>query len=174
MIYELNTSEDMKEIISRMCRWTLAMLGVSGVTACNESGGGFHDYPVMYGTPYCSYEVKCRVIDSETKTPVKGVRLVTGLPDSFTLDDNGNIVKEFSPWDEAVEKGDGGYLMTGSMAMGESIAVKLEDLDPSAEGHYRDTIYVIPLEKIKESENGAWDMGTYGADVTVEAKQIKQ
>lgn len=174
MIYELNTSEDMKEIISRMCRWALAMLGVSGVTACNESGGGFHDSPVMYGLPYCSYEVKCRVIDSETKTPVKGVRLVTGLPDSFTLDDNGNIVKEFSPWDEAVEKGDGGYLMTGSMAMGESIAVKLEDLDPSADGHYRDTIYVIPLEKIKESENGAWDMGTYGADVTVEAKQIKQ
>ena len=174
MIYELNTSEDMKEIISRMCRWTLAMLGVSGVTACNESGGGFHDYPVMYGTPYCSYEVKCRVIDSETKTPVRGVRLVTGLPDSFTLDDNGNIVKYFNPWDEAVEKGDGVYLMAGSMAMGESIAVKLEDLDPSADGHYRDTVYVIPLEKIKESDKGSWHMGTYGADVTVEAEQIKQ
>lgn len=164
----------MKEIISRMCRWTLAMLGVSGVTACNESGEGFHDYPVMYGIPYCSYEVKCRVIDSETKTPVRGVRLATGFPDSFMPDENGNIIKYFKPLDEAVEKGDGVYLMAGRMHRDESIAIKLEDLDPSADGHYRDTIYVIPLEKIKESENGAWDMGTYGADVTVEAKQIKQ
>lgn len=115
--------------------------------------------------------------DAESGAAVKGVKLTPGYAFTYT-DENGQEVDGFEPYADAVETGDGVFEMSGKIFISDGgydeLHVKLTDLDPAADGHYKDSIYVVPMEKIKDAEKGShWNDGTYGADVTVEAEQVK-
>jgi len=164
----------MKEIFIKVCRWALAITGLAAAASCDD---GPIWGAVEYGTPHCDFQVKCRVTDAESGAAVKGVKLTPGYAFTYT-DENGKEVDGFEPYADAVETGDGAFEMSGKIFISDGgydeLHVKLTDLDPAADGHYKDSIYVVPMVKIKDAEKGShWNDGTYGADVTIEAEQVK-
>lgn len=164
----------MKEILIKVCRWALAITGLAAAASCDD---GPIWGAVEYGTPHCDFQVKCRVTDAESGTAVKGVKLTPGYAYTYTNED-GEKVDGFEPYADAVETEDGVFEMNGQIYISngeyDELHVKLTDLDPAVDGHYKDSIYVVSLEKIKDAPKGShWNDGTYGADVTVEAEQVK-
>ena len=116
-----------------------------------------------------AFEVKCKVIDSVTGNPVKGVMMTPGFTYSY-----GNM-SGFQQTGLSSEISDGVFEIRGHQDIGadyNKLEVKLTDNDPATDGHYKDTVYVISLEKIKDADSG-WCEGTYAADVTVEAEQAE-
>lgn len=163
----------MRNLIVKLCHRLLAFMGLAGAFSCDGGGLGFIGKD-EYGTPHCNFEVKCKVIDSETKSPVKGVVLTPGHAYSHP-DENGEKKEDFFPY-SAETSVEGAVEMKGTIYAGDydEIHIRLTDPDPAADGHYRDTIYVVPMEKIKDAEKGShWNAGTFGADVTLEAEQVK-
>ena len=156
----------MKNLIIKFCRWALAALGLAGAASCD---GGMR---VEYGSPYCSYEVKCKVVDSETSKVVKGVRLTPGVAYTYT-DESGQKVDGFYAFEDASDNGNGEYTMSGTRYDGDfrEIHIYLTDPDPAADGHYKDSIYVVPLERVRDADDKEhWNVGLYAADVTIEAE----
>lgn len=161
----------MKDIITRISRWLLAAIGVAAVSGC-DGDGGFLPAP-EYGVPYASFEVKCTMVDSETGAPVKGVRMAAGIFDPY-IDEHGNAIEYIKA--EGIESEGGRYTFNGYTDIGElnELQIKLTDPDPEKDGHYKDSVYVVPIQKLKDPEkDDNWYIGTYGADVTLEAEQVK-
>lgn len=163
----------MKELLNKATRWTLAALGVGTAASCDGPIWG----AVEYGTPHCNFEVKCKVIDAESGKAVKGIKLSPGYAYTYT-DEEGKRVEGFEPYSDATQTADGLFEMKGVIHAGhgefDELHIRLTDSDPAADGHYKDSIYVISLEKIRDAEKGShWNAGTYGADVTVEAEPVK-
>lgn len=143
----------MKNLIFKLSRIALILFGFSAAIACLRE---------EYGTPYSTFEVKCKVIDSETKREVKGIMLTPG--------DLWNGI--FDAIGEGVKSDTGIYELKGTKLAGPQLYIKLTDLDPKADGHYKDSIYVVPIAKIEDSKKN-WITGTYATDVTLEAEQVK-
>ena len=165
----------MRNIITKISRWVLAAMGFAAVSGC-DGEGGFMPAP-EYGVPHASFEVKCTMVDSETGAPVKGVKMATGDTYTFT-DENGEAVTEFYEMCEGTERENGVYELYGIKDIGageyDEIHIRLTDPDPAADGHYKDSIYVVPMNKIKDKDkNDNWSVGTYGTEVTLEAEQVK-
>lgn len=157
----------MKNLIFKILRWMAGMLGVTAAASC-DSVDDLISAP-EYGVPYAAFEVKCKVVDSVTGNPVKGVMMTPGFTYSY-----GNM-SGFQQTGLSSEISDGVFEITGHQDIGadyNKLEVKLTDKDPATDGHYKDTVYVISLEKIKDADSG-WCEGTYAADVTVEAEQVE-
>ncbi len=56
---------------NRLMVGILALLGFAG---CDQTG------PDEYGTPLAEYRVKGKVVDADTKQPVTGMQVVSGVP----------------------------------------------------------------------------------------------
>ena len=61
------------------------------------------------------------------------------------------------------------------MGIGDTLHIKLTDPDPSSDGHYKDSIYVLPLQKIRDADkNSAWSQGTYDTETTIKAESVNE
>ena len=164
----------MRNIIIRICHWLLAAMGLAGAFACDGGGLSFIGRD-EYGTPHCTYEVKCRVVDSESAKIVNGITLTPGFIYHRT-DGNGNEVEEFYGFEDALQHEDGTYSMVGTRHAGDGdfneIHIRMNDNDPHSDGHYKDSTYVVPLTQKDKKGDGNWHFGTFVADVTLEADQI--
>jgi len=157
---------DMKNLILKICRWALTLLGVATAASCR----------VEYGTPHASFEVKGKVVDEATGKAVKGVRIIPGYGYTYT-DENGETVSGFGSYGSGVVVEDGSFELNGDMYYSdyEELLIQLTDEDPEVDGHYKDSTYVVPMSKIREaSRKDNWSSGTYGADITIEAELISE
>ncbi len=163
----------MKTLLLKFCRFILPLLGVSSIMSCE---GLIIEPRMEYGVPHSSFEVKCKVIDSKTNANVKGITLTPGEMHMY-IDEQGKEINHFNPLAEGIQSETGIYLLKGTMFHGccdaPVLHVKLNDLDPKQDGNYKDSIYVVPLTKVKDADKGSnWYKGEYGADVTLKAEQI--
>lgn len=165
----------MKDLFLKFCRWVLAAMGLASVASCDENGWT-GDIKCEYGTPHCSFEVKCRVVDSRTGIPVKGVRMTPGYRYKYE-NQQGEVIEKFYNINEGtvVENGECG--LSGTKSLGnldlDEIHLLLTDPDPDADGHYKDSIYVVKMDKIKDKDpKDFWNTGTYGAYVTLKADEV--
>ncbi len=154
----------MKNIITKVLRYVFALAGIHAVTAC-------------YGTPYTEFEVKCDVVDKETHQQVKGIQLTFGTLYSI-IDEEGNKVERFSQEKEPLPY-NGGVIKkrwTHFSPTNDELHIKLEDIDATDNVQYKDSIYTVSMTKKKEMKlfSSSWYRGTYVADVTLEAEQVKQ
>lgn len=154
----------MKDLILKFCRWALALLGVATAASCR----------VEYGAPHASFEVKGKVVDAVTGEPVRGVKLTPGYGYTYT-DENGEKANGFDAYGTGSVVDDGSFELKGVQYDSdyEELLIQLTDVDPDADGHYRDSTYVVSMSQIREaSKKDHWSNGTYGADVTLEAESI--
>lgn len=154
----------MKNLFIKFCRVVLPILGFSSLLSCE---GLIINNMVDHGVPHSTFKVKCKVVDSKTKNPVRGIILTPGERDRGDND-------IFIAISEGVEgDSEGNFYLNGICYYNyDELHVKLIDLDPLKDGSYKDTIYVVPLTKIRDSKEN-WNKGTYGANVTLEAEQVK-
>lgn len=162
----------MKDLIFKLCRWALALVSVGGLSACDIIG-----VRVEYGVPHCDFEAKGRVVDEETSAPVKGVKLTPGFRYTYT-DEDGVKKEAFYQLMEGADITDGTFDFNGARYAGDGewreLHLQLTDPDPETDGHYKDSIYVIPMEYVEGSAEGHWHDGVYTAsDIRIEAERIK-
>ena len=158
-----------RDIITKISRWVLAALGFAAVSGCDD---GFVPAP-EYGVPMATFEVKCTMVGSETGVPMKGVKMAAGHF-GYYIDESGNEIEETYIVAEATEHDGDIYTLHGETSIGlvHVIYIKLTDPDPAKDGHYKDSIYVVPTQKIKEPDQDEhWSNGTFAADVTLKAEQ---
>lgn len=159
----------MKRIFYRFSRWLLASMGLTAVASCSKGSG----FIAEYGAPYCTYDVKCRIVDSQTKAPVDGLSLTPGSVYFYT-DENGMNTERFRDFSYPVTNNTQGvYVLKGefpgwSKEYYGQMFIKMHDLDSQAQGNYKDTVYIVPLKFAGEAE-GTWNNGKYVEDVTLEA-----
>lgn len=159
----------MKRIFYRFSRWLLASMGLTAVASCSKDSG----FIAEYGVPYCTYDVKCRIVDSRTKEPVDGLSLIPGSVYS-SADENGMFVEQFRDFSNPVTNSTQGvYLLKGMFSGWDNeyygqMFIKMHDLDTNANGNYKDTVYIVPLKFVGEAE-GTWYNGKYVEDITLEA-----
>lgn len=165
----------MKDQFLKLCHWALAAMGMASATSCEN--GWFENNRMEYGTPYCSFEVKCKVVDSKSGIPVKGVKMTPGYKIQYK-NEQGEIVEGFQKFqEEGVVIENGECELSGrkwlSNGKKEELQIQLTDLDPAADGHYKDTVYLVTMEKIKDKNpDEAWNVGTYAANVTLKAEEV--
>ena len=159
----------MKRIFYRFSRWLLASMGLTAVASCSKDSG----FIAEYGAPYCTYDVKCRIVDSRTKDPVDGLSLIPGSVYS-SADENGMFVEQFRDFSNPVTNSTQGvYVLKGQFGgwykenYGK-LYIKMSDPDTTSNGNYKDTVYIVPLKFVGEDE-GTWNNGKYVEDVTLEA-----
>lgn len=162
----------MKRILYRISRWILASMGFTVVASCikdiNDNG-----FKAEYGAPYCTYDVKCKIVDSQTKAPIDGLSLLPGSMYSYVdqYGANKEIFRDFSyPVTGSTQ---GVYLLKGMFSGWDNeyygqMFIKMHDLDTNANGNYKDTVYIVPLKFVGEAE-GTWYNGKYVEDITLEA-----
>ena len=160
----------MKDVFIRIVGRLLAFMGI---TAIGASCDGM--MMAEYGTPYTRFEISGKLVDAETKEPVKGIVIVYGEESSYR-DEYGNRVQAFrSEGSYVVDYNE--FWMVGSLHTPENpekMILKLSDYDSKSDGHYKDTTYTIDLERIREPEaDDSWNMGIYGAEVTLELERVK-
>ncbi len=155
----------MKRILYRISRWILASMGFTVVASCSKDNG----FKTEYGAPYCTYDVKCKIVDSQTKAPVDGLGLVPGTVYSG-VDESGSYADVFIPFgNETTNNTAGVYELKGQFGTGEKkMYIKMHDLDANTHGNYKDTLYPVSL-KLKEGDEGRWHAGKYEGDITLEA-----
>ncbi len=158
----------MKDLILKICRWGLALIGLGLASGCGEA-------PDMYGSPYATFEIKGRVVDEDTGNPVKGVSLIRGYV-SYQ-EGYGTIAKKYDPIPQSRMQinDDGTFEINGSTSGDNIIPLYLSDDDPSEDGNYRDSLYVLELlpDKDFKKEND-WHTGHFKAeDVMIKAKKTE-
>ena len=142
-----------KHSFLRSSNWLLAgILGIFGFT--NTS------CKMEYGTPERDYVIKGKVMDSETKKPVKGIKVETyrcyGAID--TTDIQGSFLLKI--WEE------------GSV---DKIGTKFSDIDGIENGLYpSDTIIDIDMKDAKRTKpkSGNWYQGEFTKTVEIELPKI--
>lgn len=162
----------MRGFFSKICKWLLALLGVSSAASCGLGS-------VEYGVPHCDFEVKCTVIDSKTKADVNGVQMTPGTIYKSDIEEDVSVYI-FEPYSGTQTTVNGTVNLDGKIYVGagrnfDELHIRLKDPDPMTAGNYRDTIYVVPLKKLRDSKKGSsWNNGTYGAEITLEAEQVTE
>lgn len=162
----------MKEFMLKLSRWFLALMGLGGAFSCNGLFVGRDEY----GTPYSTFQVKGKVVDSESGAPVKGVTM-TPCHTYSDVDENGVKVEVHQPMDEGVEVDDKGTFVIGgtSYSADTSLSVLLHDEDPETDGHYKDSVYVVELEPVEGAKDeDAWHVGSFAANVVLKAEPVHE
>ena len=139
---------------ARLCQWALGLLGVgAAVSSCD-----IIDFKCYYGCPTMSYEVKGKVLDSETGNPIPGIKVThhdyEGVPGILT-------------------QNDGTFLLQDNDFPQDTLHIHFKDIDGTDNGgQYASQVVIVDLTQTKKGD-GAWDSGTYAAsDVTV--KMVKE
>lgn len=158
----------MKETLLKLCRWVLLIMGLSATAASCR---------VEYGTPYIEYDVKGKVVDKETGDIVKGVKVTPGYAYVYKNED-GIETDGFTPFLPEQDVTDGTFRLGSRKFVFEGgydeLHIRLTDPDPSADGHYKDSIYVVPLERKGDGpKKENWNDGIFGADITIEAEKAE-
>lgn len=168
----------MKNLILKICRWGLTLIGLGFVSGCEKAPDDLPlDYPAAYGSPYATFEIKGRVVDEDTGKPVKGVSLIRGHVSYHGKDAYGNYIKEYHPipYSRMQINDDGTFEVNGQSSGDKIIPVFLSDDDPSADGNYRDSLYLVEAEPDKGFKtDDFWHTGHYKAeDVIIKAKKTE-
>lgn len=152
----------MKETVLKLFRWFLALMGLGGAFSCSGQFIGRDEY----GTPYSTFQIKGKVVDSESGAPVKGVTIVQchAYSDVYEPVHGGEV--------EVDDKGT--FVINGRSYFGDaSLPVFLHDEDPEADGHYKDSVYVVEMEPVEGAKDeGTWHVGSFAADVVLKAKPV--
>lgn len=141
---------------ARFCQWALGLLGISAaVSSCEDIIGGMKCY---YGCPTMTYEVKGKVLDSETGKPVPGIKVT-----HYDYEGAQGILTEK----------DGTFLLQDSDFPQDTLHIHFKDIDGKDNGgQYAAQEVVVNLDQVQEGD-GEWNCGTYAASgVTV--KMVKE
>lgn len=136
-------------LLSKISKAFVALLGTLGITSCNRA------IPmVMYGVPYTDFEAKCTVVDSETKERVKNVQVYPVEKYQYR-DESGQMVERIKILPgESSYTANGQFVFKGktSVANGDTteLFVKVVDLNPNEDGHYKDDVYSFKMNKRAE------------------------
>lgn len=136
----------MKDIILKLCRWMLGILGFSAV-GCDIRNVSTAE---EYGVPHADFEVKGMVSDGKTG-PVQGIRI--------SVSEAGGAYSTSSTMtDES-----GSYALTGSFFPSETIEIKVEDIDGEENGGvFESQTRTVTLERKNEGEG--WYGGLFSAE----------
>lgn len=150
----------MKNIVLKLFRWALGILGFAAAGACNEI---FPPYIAEYGCPYSDYEIKGKVVDKKTGKPLQKIEVEAFIQ---YKDNNGEIMLYPIYSAKDTTKADGLFNMSGSdMVLGDEILLKCRDLDDS-DGDYGEIGIDVPLTK-KNTENAEnWYLGKFLYDAS--------
>lgn len=151
----------MKNVILKLCRWALGILGFAAADACNEI---FPPTVAEYGCPYAEYEIKGKVVDKDTGKPLQKIEV-----EAFSKykDNNGETVLYPIYSAKDTTKADGLFNMSGSDMIFESdeILLKCRDLDDS-DGKYGELGVDVPLTKKNTEHAGNWYLGKFQYDAS--------
>ena len=139
----------------RFCQWALGLLGIGGaVSSCDD----IIDFKCYYGCPTMSYEVKGKVLDSETGKPVPGIKVTHHDYDGA----QGILTGQ-----------DGTFLLQDSDFPQDTLHIHFKDIDGKENGgQYAAQEVVVNLDQVQKGD-GEWNCGTYAASgVTV--KMVKE
>ena len=167
----------MNRFVNKLYRWSLTLIGLGLVSGCEKDPDDLPlDYPAAYGSPYATFEMKGRVIDSQTGDPVKGVSLTCGYTVRKKGED-GTYIREYKPipYSKLPVNEDGTFRMESNFSGHDNLMpVFFTDDDPEADGHYQDNLYMVQMEPVKKyDKENAFHTGHYKAK-DVEIKVIKQ
>ncbi len=111
-----------------------------------------------YGCPTMSYEIKGKVLDSETGKPVSGIKVTH---------------YDYEGAQGVLTNNDGTFLLQDSDFPQDTLHIHFKDIDGTDNGgQYAAQEVIVNLTQTKKGD-GAWDSGTYTAsDVTV--KMVKE
>ncbi len=150
----------MKNIVPKFCRWALGVLGITAFDACNSEIPPIID---EYGCPYSEYEIKGKVVDSNTGKPLKKIEI-----EAFNQykDYNGQIRLDAIYSAKDTTKADGLFRMTGSdMVFNDNIVLKCKDIDDS-DGDYGEIEVSVPLKEKNTEDAGHWYLGKFVYDAS--------
>ncbi len=131
----------------------LALLGFAG---CEETGAD------EYGTPLAEYRVKGKVIDAETKQPITGMQVVSGV-----LFDPADRLYQFQA-DTVYSDGKGEFEVVHQGFPGKVYRVIWEDIREATEYRKDSTDLVITG---KYTDGTGWYKGYMALEVEIEAKK---
>ena len=139
----------------RFCQWALGLLGIGGaVSSCDD----IIDFKCYYGCPTMSYEVKGKVLDSETGKPVPGIKVTH---------------HDYEGAQGILTGKDGTFLLQDSDFPQDTLHIHFKDIDGKENGgQYAAQEVVVNLDQVQKGD-GEWNCGTYAASgVTV--KMVKE
>lgn len=136
------------------------MLGISAVVSCEEIIDDFTP-TVEYGCPTMDYEVKGKVVNSESGDGIEGIRISIYDGEAyghfgFTLSGKG-----------------GEFVLSGSELHQESLELFVKDIDGDLNGLFNDKQQTVTLSKEKDGD-GSWYQGRYSASGVVIEMQEKE
>lgn len=105
-----------------------------------------------------TYEIKGKVLDSETGKPVPGIKVSH---------------REYEGAQSILTKNDGTFLLQDSDFPQDTLHIHFKDIDGTDNGgQYDDQEVTVKLSQTKKGE-GAWNYGTYSAS-NVTVKMVKE
>lgn len=117
-----------------------------------------------YGTPVADFQVKGKVIDAQTKLPIKGIRIVAG-----TLQrGSGDAWVMYNP-DTLTTNEEGSYDHLITDFPSARFRVVWEDMDGDANGAYLDGSKDMPVGQFVGGTG--WYKGTATIEATIEAER---
>ena len=143
----------MKNIILRLCRWGLALLGISSLECC----GVMYGSPVVmygvpsaeYGVPTMEYRVTGKVQDAVTEAPVEGieVKFFDSMAGPRTTHTSEEGEFEIEAMEVATDK----------------VVLQFADVDGEENGAYYSEDMEVSLVKAEDGD-GNWSSGVYIAE----------
>lgn len=143
----------MRNLILRICRWGLALLGISSLECCRVMYGSpvvMYGAPIAeYGVPTMEYRVTGKVQDAVTEAPVEGIEVnffdsMAGPMTTHTSEEGEfEVVAMESPTDKVI--------------------LQFVDVDGEENGVYISEDIEVSLVKAEEGD-GNWSSGVYIAE----------
>ena len=146
----------MKDLIVRLCRWGLTVLGVNAAISCdnNIEVAPMYGVPVVeYGSPFMEYRIKGQVVSSNSGDPIKGIA-VTYINEATKQESKDTV------WTTS----NGEFECHGTDFPTESIILKFTDVDGVENIAEFDSKSVRMALKKVEDGDGRWNMGVFTTD----------
>ena len=146
----------MKDLIIRLCRWGLTVLGVNAAISCdsNIDVAPMYGVPVAeYGSPFMEYRIKGLVVSSVNEHPIKGIA-VTYINETTQIESKDTV------WTTS----NGEFECHGTDVPTESIILKFTDVDGEENIDEFDSAMVRMALKKVEDGDGRWNMGVFTTD----------
>lgn len=147
----------MKNLVLRLCRWGLTILGINCIISCDGDDHGtvapmYGVQVAEYGVPVIEYRISGKVVDSRTESPVQGIAVTR-------IDDNPYIDQ-----DTVRTSINGEFVYCGECFPTESMTLGFIDTDGKENtDDFKTQKAQVKLAKI-EDDKGTWHWGVYGAE----------
>ncbi len=125
-----------------------------------------------YGVPNADYTVKGKVIEKDSKTPIKGIRVgFSYFPQIIAM--YGIIQTDYRTYNADTTDTSGEYNLSEHFYIGEiqgdTIPVYIQDIDGAENGLYRDTVINVDFENaVKSGKAKNWYSGEYTVELDIE------